>query len=81
MGALYHVGARHAIAFYMRIAWLLFMFSGYGRTVSNEPLPRLFFGPGVGSINAGMRGIGLWITVAYQGSGKLVGDLETGCIV
>ena len=53
MGVLYHVGARYAIAFYMRIAWLLVMFSGYGRTVPREPMAQWFFGSSVESPTRG----------------------------
>ena len=56
MGVLYYVGARYAIALYMRIVWLLDMFSGYERTVPREPMAQWFFGSSVGSTDSRARG-------------------------
>ena len=56
MGAFYHVGARYAFAFYMHIAWLPDMFSGYRRTIPREPMTQLFFSSSVGSTDLKIRG-------------------------
>ena len=61
------------VAFYMRIAWLLFVDSGYGRTVPRESSARLFVGSGVRSTDPREYTPGvLKTTVVYQGSDRFV---------